>query len=273
MAASRVSIDAAALLNEGELLVMKRAALASLFLLAMAATSLFAAPAKLVDDVIRMSKKGISDDVIIALIDAAEDRTGATADDVIAMSEAGVSKAVIQAMIAPPAEAAQEAVSETRANEPATEEQPAPAPEEEQADANGPPDEPGCVTFEPPIADSTFDPPYPAWLWNPYWYMPQLDTRTDRGPSVARSGEAPVVRDTETERGPTVARTGGAPPVLPDVRRNDAPPPRPETSRRSETPAHETTTRKPDSGDRGRDVGRSSQQSGGRSQGGGLRHR
>jgi hypothetical protein len=224
----------------------KRAALASLLLLMLVPVSLFAASQKLVDDVIRLSKKGISDDVIIALIDASLERAPISADDVIALSEAGVSKAVIQAMIEPPADATEPAVNEGPAT---AEEQPPAESEEPPADSTADVYEPGCVTFDPPIVDATFDPPYPAWLWNPYWYMPTLDTRDDRGPTVARTGAEPTLR--------------------PAIQRDSAPPVRTEAPKPTrETPQHETTARKPESSGRTRDFSSPSRQPSGRSQGG-----
>jgi hypothetical protein len=230
-------------------LAMKRAVVASLFLLLMAATSLFAAPAKLVDDVIRMSKKGISDDVIVAFIDAAPDRAPLSADDVILLSQSGVSRNVIQALLEPPA----------ADEEPTADSSPqllaAPG-EPPTTDPNPAPDAPGCVTFEPPVALYEPDPPYPGWLWDPYWYMPQLDTRTDRGPTAARAGA-----------GGTVAAVPGTA-AHPD----DTPAPRPQASPRSENPpSRDTTARRPEPRDHSRGADHSGYARGGG--GGGSRHR
>src|SRR5437879_6284898 len=96
---------------------MKRLVPGLAVLLLLADAPLFAAQKSLVDDVIRMSKAGVSDEAILAFVRGTHDRAAVSADDVIAMSEAGVSKAVIEAMItevpAPDAQAASSAPADT----------------------------------------------------------------------------------------------------------------------------------------------------------------
>jgi len=79
---------------------MKRIVYAiAVLLLTVAATPLFAVQKNLVDDVIRMSKAGVSEDSIVEFVQKTDGRFEVTADDVIAMSEAGVPKAVIHAVV------------------------------------------------------------------------------------------------------------------------------------------------------------------------------
>lgn len=71
-----------------------------LFLLA--AVPLFAVERNqrtVVDDVIRMSAAGVSDDAMISFVQNTRDRFNVSADDVIAMTDAKVPKAVIKAVV------------------------------------------------------------------------------------------------------------------------------------------------------------------------------
>ncbi|HYM62322.1 MAG TPA: hypothetical protein VEZ11_15675 [Thermoanaerobaculia bacterium] len=79
---------------------MKRilSAVAVFFLIA-AAAPVLAVQTKVVDDVIRMSKAGVSDDSIIAFLDRAPGNFEVTADDIIAMNDAGLSKQLIKAVV------------------------------------------------------------------------------------------------------------------------------------------------------------------------------
>jgi hypothetical protein len=79
---------------------MKRiiSAVAVLLFVAVSAP-LFAAQRRLVDDVIRMSRAGVSDDSIITFVQSTRGRLDITADDIIAMTEAGLSKPLIKAII------------------------------------------------------------------------------------------------------------------------------------------------------------------------------
>ena len=52
-----------------------------------------------IDDVIRMSQSGVSDDAIIAYVKKYRDRFDVNADDVIAMNDAHVSKDVVRAVV------------------------------------------------------------------------------------------------------------------------------------------------------------------------------
>ena len=52
-----------------------------------------------IDDVIRMSQAGVSDDAIIKFVQQSRDRYVVNADTIIALNEAHVSKAVIDAMM------------------------------------------------------------------------------------------------------------------------------------------------------------------------------
>ncbi|HEY3056721.1 MAG TPA: hypothetical protein VGK31_12395 [Thermoanaerobaculia bacterium] len=77
---------------------MKRA----FILLFLVSTPLFALDRTrrtIVDDVIRMSQAGVSEDAIIAFVVHTRDDFEVTADDVIAMTNAHVSKEVIKAMV------------------------------------------------------------------------------------------------------------------------------------------------------------------------------
>ena len=77
---------------------MKRA----FILLFLVSTPLFAldrARRGIVDDVIRMSQAGVSDDAIIAFVVHTREDFDVTADDVIAMTNAHVSKEVVKAML------------------------------------------------------------------------------------------------------------------------------------------------------------------------------
>jgi len=53
----------------------------------------------LVDDVIRMSQAGVSDDAIISFVSHTRERFEVTADDIIAMTNAHVSKEVVKAIV------------------------------------------------------------------------------------------------------------------------------------------------------------------------------
>lgn len=53
----------------------------------------------IIDDVIRMSQSGVSDDAIIAYVHKYRDRFDVNADDVIALNDAHVSKDVVKAVV------------------------------------------------------------------------------------------------------------------------------------------------------------------------------
>ncbi len=63
------------------------------------AMPLFATQRTLVDDVIRMSQAGVSEETIISFVHNARGRIDVSADDVIAMTSANVSKTVIKAVV------------------------------------------------------------------------------------------------------------------------------------------------------------------------------
>ncbi len=73
--------------------------LLAILLCLVAATPLFATQRTLVDDVIRMSQAGVSEDTIISFVHNAGGRFDVSADDVIAMTNANVSKNVIKAVV------------------------------------------------------------------------------------------------------------------------------------------------------------------------------
>jgi hypothetical protein len=183
---------------------MIRAASAFLFFLAMTVAPLSADTTKLVDDVIRMSRAGVSDETIVAFVQSLRDRPAVSADEVIAMKTAGVSDPVIRAMIA---------------------EQPARPPQgSTEAPGSGdgrpgmaPPDgtpinqtaaaEPGgCVVFEPPIPPF-YEPPYPAWIWNPNWYQPTLDATGGTNPAESHLATPRPVLDTAASAAEQAAGT------------------------------------------------------------------
>ena len=120
---------------------MKRilAAVAVFFLIA-AAAPLFAVQTKVVDDVIRMTKAGVSEDAIIAFLERAPGNFQVTADDIIAMSDAGVSKAVIKTVVD---EAAARAKDHRE------------------------------VVYAPRYAGPYYYPYYDPW-YDPYWYAPRV---------------------------------------------------------------------------------------------------
>jgi len=72
--------------------------LAALFLVLVAAP-LFAVQRNAVDEVIRMTRAGVSEDTMLAYIDKTDARIIVTGDDVIAMTEANVPKAVVKAVV------------------------------------------------------------------------------------------------------------------------------------------------------------------------------
>jgi hypothetical protein len=73
-------------------------AVAALFLLLIAAP-LFAVQRNAVDEVIRMTKAGVSEDTMLEYIDKTDARIIVTGDDVIALTEANVPKPVIKALV------------------------------------------------------------------------------------------------------------------------------------------------------------------------------
>jgi hypothetical protein len=110
-------------------------------------TPLFAAaaPPRLVDDVIRMSKAGVEDETILEFVAKTEGHYVVTTDDIIAMTEAGVPKPVIKAVVK--GSDWREGSREASTDEHST-----------------------TVYVEPPY--------YPYYGWNPFydpwWYMPRL---------------------------------------------------------------------------------------------------
>jgi hypothetical protein len=78
---------------------VKRLTSAVAVLLFITAVPLFAAERRLVDDVIRMSKAGVSDDAIIVFVQNTRGAVDVSADDIIAMTEAGLPKPLIKAVV------------------------------------------------------------------------------------------------------------------------------------------------------------------------------
>ena len=79
---------------------MKRSITAVAVALTMIVTvPLFAAAPRMANEVIRMAQAKVSDDSIIAFVQAKREEVEVDADDIIAMSQAGLSNAVITAVI------------------------------------------------------------------------------------------------------------------------------------------------------------------------------
>ena len=78
---------------------MKRSITAVAALTMLLALPLFAGAPRLADDVIRLAQAEVSDDSIIAFVQAKREEVEVDADDIIAMSQAGLSNAVITAVI------------------------------------------------------------------------------------------------------------------------------------------------------------------------------
>jgi hypothetical protein len=72
---------------------------AAVLFLAIAAAPLFAVQRNAVDEVIRMTKAGVSEETILEYIHKTDARVIVTGDDVIAMTEANVSKNVIKEVV------------------------------------------------------------------------------------------------------------------------------------------------------------------------------
>lgn len=162
---------------------MKRSLCVIAFLL-LSVAPLFAIQRDLIDDVIRMSRSGVSDEVIIDFVNARQERFDATADDIIALKNAGVSKQVIGAVIGKAGETGPVANQASSASsQPVGQTAPAPPQAAEQTATSDPGE---CLTFDPPIAllFPWFGELYPPQLWDPYWYQPRLDIKS--GPPVAK---------------------------------------------------------------------------------------
>jgi hypothetical protein len=203
---------------------MTRAASAFLFFLVMTAAPLAAAPTRLVDDVIRMSRAGVSDDAIVAFVQTLRDRPAVTADEVIAMKGAGVSDAVIRAMIVEQGPPPVQGSNAPQAGGPGD---PGQAPPDMPPAGQIATAEPGgCVVFEPPIPPF-YEPPYPAWIWNPNWYQPTLDAKGGTNPTESHVATPRPVLDTVASAAPRAAGT----------RERDKPPARDDATR--ERPARE----------------------------------
>ena len=214
---------------------MTRAAFAFLFLLMMAVASLSAGQTKLVDDVIRMSRAGVSEETIVAFVQTLRDRPAVTADEVIAMKSAGVSDMVIQAMIAEQPARPEHSGSEPPIRNPGDDGavvRDAPPDSQSAAAGSG-----GCVVFEPPIPPF-YEPPYPSWIWDPNWYQPTLDAKGGTNPMEHHAVTPRPVLDSAVS---AIARALGAKPTREKPMRENATP---------EKPSRDTQDR--DSGNRSR---------------------
>jgi uncharacterized membrane protein YgcG len=60
---------------------------------------IFALDRNVIDDVVKMTKAGVSDESIVTFVQAVKDDFEVTADDVIKLTEAGASKNVIKALV------------------------------------------------------------------------------------------------------------------------------------------------------------------------------
>jgi hypothetical protein len=161
-------------------------------LLLLSVAPLFAIQRDLIDDVIRMSNSGVSDEVIIDFLNGRHEHFVATADDIIALKNAGVSKQVIDAVIGKADETGAAAKQAASTSQPAEETAQAPPQATEPAVSSEP--DIGCLTFDPPIAlvFPWFGALYPPQLWDPYWYQPRLDTRSGPPVTADRADRRPV---------------------------------------------------------------------------------
>ena len=102
-----------------------------------------------IDDVIRMTRAGVSDDAIISYVVHTRDRFEVSADDVIALNDAHVSKEVIKAMMD---EAADDRRTERRQTTTRT------------------------VYVSPyyGYGYGYYDPFYSPYYYNPFWYGPRV---------------------------------------------------------------------------------------------------
>jgi hypothetical protein len=168
---------------------------------------LFVAPlcaiqTNLIDDVIRMSRSGVADDMIIEFVQTSRGRIEVTADDIIAMKNAGVAPQVIRAVVVR-GEPTGDGANVAPPSQPA-----------EQPTANGEPsgqtaaaDPGGCATFDPPISLQFpwYGPLYPPQLWDPFWYQPRLDAGSAPPATKARTAGRPFERADRGSREPSPA--------------------------------------------------------------------
>lgn len=106
-----------------------------------------------VDDVIRMSQAGVSDDAIISFVAHTRERFDVTADDIIAMTSAHVSKEVVKAVV------------------------------DEAADRkNGRYGSRTAVYVAPPYYYGWYDPFYSPYYYDPFFYGPRFSIGFRFGP-------------------------------------------------------------------------------------------
>jgi hypothetical protein len=115
-------------------------AVAALFLVIVAAP-LFAVQRNVVDEVIRMTRAGVSEDAMLNYVDKTDIRIVVTGDDVIAMTEANVPKAVIKEVV------------------------------DNSAGSGHSYRDRGYVSPRVVVAPSYYDPYY---YYDPFWYRPSL---------------------------------------------------------------------------------------------------
>jgi hypothetical protein len=154
--------------------------------LAVASAPLFAldtraarSPQNLIDDVIRMSQAGVSDEAIISFVVHAREPFDVTADDVIAMTKANVSTAVVKAVV-------DEAAARKDDDRPRTE-------------------------VAPAEAEPYFYPFYPYIYYDPYWYMPHYYNAGGIPHPVTNGQTAkPQARGNGTNRSPVSVMHGSS---------------------------------------------------------------
>jgi hypothetical protein len=147
-----------------------------------------------IEEVIRMHRTGVSEELIEAFIEGSEP-FAVTAEDVVAMEEAGLSPQLIDAVLA-----AAEPVGDPLRDERVESLAPASYSERDSRAASREGD--WCLTFDPPVVRLVSEYYFPDWLWDPFWYMPRLDGRIAARPDprVERPrGEASRPESTRAE--------------------------------------------------------------------------
>jgi hypothetical protein len=148
---------------------MKRIVFRGILLLSFITSPLYGFRITSVEEVIRMHRAGVSEELIEAFVEGS-DPFAVTAEDVIAMEHAGLSPHLIESVLLaadpiadPLSDGGAESIDEAWHRE------------EDSRAASSQGD--WCLTFDPPLVRFYSEYYFPDWLWNPFWYMPRLDGR------------------------------------------------------------------------------------------------